>query len=129
MASSTYATIASIVVKVVADTPYEEEPDLRGDFVRADDGSIQTSERTPKRKFACVLKFTPAEFDTFRAAISATGQPGVPKAVTVASPADGLTRGTTLTGYCRLGRAQSKSTGAGASKTNAWFAPLTVVEA
>ena len=129
MASATYVTIASIDVPVFENTPYEEPPDLVGVWEPVGDNSVMSSERTPKRKFAFVGKFIPADFDTFLAAISVSGQPGVPTPVAVTSPADGLTRGATISAWVRCGRAQSLSRGAGDFKTNIWSVPITVREA
>jgi len=123
-----FVTIAGIPVRVLDTTAFEEEPELQGDFKRGDDGGAQVSFRSPKRGFACVAKFDPpADFDTLQAAISATGELGVQTAVTVTSPADGLTRGATLQCYCRLGRAQVKSKDA--NTTTYLTAPLALKEA
>lgn len=131
MASTPFVTVAGVAIgKVMIDSPTEDEPEVQGTFRRGDDGGVQTSERSPKRGFAMVIKFDPpADFDTLRDAISAAGMAGVPTAVSVTSPADGLTRGVSLTCYARLGRAQIRSKGAGASKTTYLTAPLTLKEA
>jgi hypothetical protein len=131
MASETFVTIAGISLQVKEDTAYEEEPEVLGQWRRLPaSNEAQSDERDPKRGYACVAIFTPpSTFDTLREAISVTGQPGVPTPVTVTSPADGLTRGVTITAWVRLGRGQYLSTGAGTYKTTRMSAPLTIKEA
>lgn len=130
MASATFVTIAGIDLKVFIDNASEDETELLGDFRRGDDGGVQTSQRTPKRAFACVAKFFPtSDYDTFLAAVSVLNQNGVPTPVTVTSPSDGLTRGATLTAYVRCGRAQYRSTGTGTVKTNSLSVSVTIREA
>lgn len=130
MASGSYVTIAGIVVPIYVDTGFEDAPEMQGDFVRLGDGSGDNSQRDPKRGFACVGLFDPpSTFDTLQTAISAPGQPGVAIPVPVTSPADGLTRGATLTCYVWAGRAQSKSKGAGFYKTTKLTVPLAIKEA
>lgn len=123
-----FVTIAGIPVRVLDGTAFEEEPELQGDAVRLDDGTLDSSERSPKRGFAFVAKFDPpADFDTLREAISVSGEPGAPILVSVESPVDGLTRGVTLQCYCRLGRGQYKSKDA--NTTTYLTAPVALKEA
>ena len=130
MASELFVTIAGIDVDVLENTATEDEVEKQGAADRGDDGSLQSSERSPKRRFAFVGKFSPlSAYDTFLAAISVAGQPGIPTPVTVTGPADGLTRGATITAHVRTGKLSYKSKGAGTTKTTVATVAIAVIEA
>lgn len=128
--SATFVTIAGASWRCFVGQAAEDPPELAGDFKRLDSMEAQVSLRSPKRNYAAVLKCDPPSvFDTLRDSISVMGQPGVPTPVTVTSPADGLTRGVTLTAYCTLGKAVYRDTGAGVYKTTTISVPITIREA
>lgn len=124
-----FASIAGFAVRVLDGTATEAAPELQGDFARLSDGSGDNRQRSPKRNFACVVKFDPpSDLDAFLAAISAT-EIGVATPVAVTSPADGLTRGATLQCYVWVGQVAYKTKGSGVSQTTTVTAPLTLKEA
>jgi hypothetical protein len=92
------------------------------------DGSLGSTERTPRRKLSGDVFFaTKALFDAFRVAISVSGAPGVPKEVAASSDVDGVLGGDTLQVYARLGRAVGwRQHAAGAPSTANWRASLTL---
>lgn len=83
----------------------EDPPDTQGEVVAMQDGSLGSTERTPRRRFSGDVFFaSKALFHTFRDAISVSGSPGVPTAVSASSDANGVTGGDTLQVFARLGR-------------------------
>lgn len=83
----------------------EDPPETEGEVVPMQDGSLASTERTPRRKFSGDVFFaSKALFDAFRVAISVTGSPGVPKEVTASSDSNGVFGGDSLQVYARLGR-------------------------
>lgn len=122
---SVFLSVAGIELRVFENNASEEPAELKGSLVRLDDNTAQSSQRSPKRAFACVAKFDPpSTYDTFLAAISVAGQPGVATPVTVSSDADGLTRGASLSMYVMAGKIQQKTKGAGIFKTTTLAVPL-----
>lgn len=101
-----FLSVAGTELPCVIETWGEEMPNTLGEGdVQMLGGNLGSTERTPKRVFRGDVVFAdPALVDTFRAAISVAGSPGVPKDVTATSPADGATRGATLTVRARMGR-------------------------
>jgi hypothetical protein len=107
----------------------EDPPDTSGEVVEMQDGSLGSTERTPRRKFSGDVFFaSKALFDTFRDAISVSGAPGVPVVIVASSDADGLLAGGSLSVLARLGRCTGWRQGAaGAPSTANWRASLTLV--
>lgn len=128
---STFLSVTGYgILDVMENTGYEEPPDLMGVARRVASNNYVSSERSPKRGFACVAKFTPTAFATFQSIINVGGSYGVPVVVEVTSDVDGLTLGAALQMYVKVGRIQHKSRGAGAAnKTVSILAPLAFREA
>lgn len=125
-----WVTIAGIDMAVCDGTWQEEEAEYIGVFRHVANGDGMNNQRSPKRGFTCTVFFLTAELlDAFRLATSETDNLGVPTRVPVTSPADGGTRGVTLTCYCWMGRAQAVSYWASSVKTAYWKVALTLREA
>jgi hypothetical protein len=112
-------------LRVLDTTATEPQPDLKGGEQALDDNTLQNSQRDPKRKFGCVVKFDPpSDYDTFLAIISVGGSPGIPTPVTVDSDSDGITRGVSLSMWVRAGEVRYRTKGAGIFKTTMLSVPL-----
>lgn len=100
-----FLTLAGIDLRCIDTSWGEDPPELIGEEVVMLDGIVGSTERSGRRPFSGDVIFTSkADFYTLRNAISVTGDPGVPIAVTATSSADGLLGGDSLTVYARLGR-------------------------
>ena len=74
-----------------------------------------SSQRTPKRGFTATIFFSdPGELTALETAISEAGALGVAAPVAIITPADGGTRGATLTCYCWITKMDAIKNGASA---------------
>lgn len=87
----------------------EDPPETAGEVAAAQDGTLTSTERTPRRRFSGDVFFaSKALFEAFRVAISVTSAPGVPKAVPASSDGDGLLAGASIEVLARLGRCTAR---------------------
>lgn len=127
-----FLTVAAIDLLCIKDTWGEDPPETLGEVIRMADGTLGSTERTPKRQISGDVAFrTPAEGAAFRAAISLGGSPGVPWLVTATSDPDGAMGGASLTVLARLGRIQyvrTRTPEAPDVETIYWRGPLRLIE-
>ncbi len=125
-----FLTIAGISPRCIDTTWGEDPPEILGEEVTMLDGSVGSTERSPRRAFSGDVVFTTrAEFLALRTAISVTSNPGVPTAVTATSDSDGLLAGDSLTVYARLGRCIARRQDAPeAEAPKNWKASLRFIE-
>lgn len=124
-----FLTVAAIDLRCVDTTWGEDPPETLGEAARMADGSLGSTERTPKRAFSGDVVFpTVADAVAFRAAISVSGQLGVPTGVTAESDSDGATQGATLTVYARLGRLIARKQYLSSAVSTTWRATLKLRE-
>lgn len=123
--SADFVVIAGQTLKIFIESAYREPHEYLGNVRRLGPNLYASSRRYGKRGWACVAKFDPPSTMTdLEALITPLG---IPVAVEVSSPADGLTLGATVTAYVELGRVQFRNKWVG--KTTTLTAPLSIREA
>ena len=131
MAAGDFLTLAGHSLACIQGSAKERPPFRLGKRRRGQMANFLSTERSPKREFSVQVLFpTTSDATTVEADISVTGNPGIPKAVTATSAADGLTRGATLTVFAVFGDLEPTQYG-GDEETPAgmyWMTTLTMEE-
>lgn len=121
--------MAGINVPVIRGSARALPVEVRGSADRLFNGTIQSSEHAPKRVYRCALAFASnSDLTVFLEAVSVLGSVGIPTPVPVSSPADGLTRGASITAHVRAEDAEAVYTEIAGVGSAYWRVPLTIRE-
>jgi hypothetical protein len=122
-----FLTLAGWTPRCLQDTAKYQEVSRLGVRRRALDGTMLSTERTPRRRFQVQVLFQDAaEYAAENAAISVPGSPGIPTPVTASSDADGLLMGQSFNVWAVLGDAEPFQFGGSADTPEGvyWIATL-----